>query len=113
KALLARSESLFKPRGSVQLLNKTLAELKAARDEVRKQALPSSEWASHDTALRQAEHRQAEVDRQLIEARREAGRLNRLEQALPLIARWRSLQESLATVQNAPRLPDDFPERRR
>ena len=108
KGLADEADELFKPRGSNQQINKAISELKHARRQIKDSQLLTSEWVKHDKALRAAEKRQDEINDQLRNKRKEQGRLERIDKALPLIGRRKGLQEQLDDVADASLLPDDF-----
>jgi len=113
KRLADEADELFKPRGSVQRINKAVSELNNARRAIKEAQLPSAEWAKHDKALRQANARKAELDGQLLEQESEKGRLQRIRDALPVIGRRQQLLDELQPLAGTPLLPDDFAEQRR
>lgn len=101
-------EALFTPRGSNPRINDSLRKLKQSRDAIKAAQLPPSEWVKHDRSLRKAEKRLQNLDGQLRDMRSTKSRLERIDQALPLIARRRRLQEELAGITDAPVLPEGF-----
>ena len=112
EGLDADAEKLFKPRGSVQQINKAISELDAARRTIKDALLPTTEWVKHDKALRDAQKRRKDIEAQLADKRAAESRLRRLEEALPLIGRRKGLAEALAELAGVPLLPPDFPSRR-
>ena len=113
KRMADEADELFKPRGSIQRINKALSELKEARDKIKKSQLLTSEWVAHDKALRQATRRVGEIDKQLLMQKSEKSRLERIDSALPLIAQRQRLHEQLAELADAVLLPDEFSGKRR
>lgn len=111
--LTEQAEALFKPRGSVQRINKALADLSRAKQEVKAAQLPTAEWVKHDEALRTAQDRKVVIDTALLQKRAERSRIERIAKTLPLVARRRTALEELQPVADAPLLPADFAERRR
>ena len=112
KRLAEEAEALFKPRGSVQRINKAISELSEARKTIKAAQLPSSEWSRHDEALREAERRAHEVNGRLLQKGTEKQRLQRFDQALPVIAEHASLRSQLVELGDVPLLPENFSERR-
>ncbi|MDZ7617041.1 MAG: AAA family ATPase, partial [Patescibacteria group bacterium] len=110
--LAGEADALFKPRGSTQQINKALSELDGARRTIREALLPTAEWVQCDDALRAAETRRAEIDRQLADARGERSRLQRIASALSEIGRRKQLSAQLDQLADAPLLPPTFPELR-
>src|SRR5207248_5424839 len=85
-------ESLFKPTATKPRINAGLAELKEARAVVRDGSLPSTEWVEHEAAQQRAAQRLEQVEDRLEAARAEKRRLERLADALPVLARRRQCQ---------------------
>jgi len=111
--LQAQADSLFAPSASKRPINEAMAELKKNQKDIREAQLPGQEWERHDTALRTAMKRRSEVDVELRAKQTEQHRLERIREALPLIARRKERLEELKSFSNAVLLPDDFGERRR
>ena len=105
-------ESLFKPTGAKPRINAGLAELKEAKGLVREGSLPSTEWVEHDAALRRAAGQLEQVEGRLEAARAEKRRLERIADALPVLARRRQCREELEALGPVVLLPDDFTEQR-
>jgi uncharacterized protein YhaN len=102
------ANSLFLARGTAKPLNVSFIKLDELRREVKKDALPSSEWLSHDQALADALAKKAIVANQLEERRQHHGRLKRICDALPAIAKRKRLWEEIAQYADAVLLPKDF-----
>ena len=113
KRLADEADELFKPRGSIQRINKALSELAAARRQIKDSQLLTSEWVAHDKALGQATARVSEIDKQLLVQKSEKSRLERIDAALPLIAQRHRLREQLVELADATLLPDEFSGNRR
>ena len=108
-----KADQLFRPSGQKQKINATLGRLKNNRKELREAQLPGQEWAKHDAALRAALTRKDIVEAELIAQQKKLSRLQRIQEALPLIAKRRELTEELKNYASAVLLPQDFPEKRR
>lgn len=89
-------DELFRPGGSRRRINAGLSELKEANDAKRKSSLHSSEWVEHDRAQREAAAKLEEVEFRHGEKHAEKRRLERLQAALPLLTRQRTLEQELA-----------------
>ncbi len=113
KGLADEADLLFKPRGVNQRINRAVAELAAARRVIKESQLPESEWVTHDRSLQEKRQRAEEISAALLEKRTEHGRLQRLENALPVISRRTTLLRDLEQLAHIPLLPDDFSEHRR
>src|SRR5579883_59041 len=105
-------EGLFKPAGSRPRINAGLAELKEAKAMVRAGSLPSTEWLEHEAARRTAAERLEQVEGRLEAARAEKRRLERLGDALPVLARLRQCQQDWAELGTVVILPEDFTDSR-
>jgi uncharacterized protein YhaN len=105
--------ALFKPNGSTPAINQTTAAIKAVRKEQRQSLLQAKTWQTHDRSLRQAENQMDVVQRTLEQKKQRVARLERIHDALPLIARKREIDTEMAAFRGVPDLPDDFGEKRR
>ncbi|MCA9210937.1 MAG: AAA family ATPase, partial [Planctomycetales bacterium] len=112
QALDAEAGELFKPAGQKPTINKALSELKEAKSAIRERQLTTTEWKRNEADLTEARERLAEVKRQLDETQSELAKLRRIQEALPLAARRAGCLAELREVADAPRLPDDFTDRR-
>jgi uncharacterized protein YhaN len=108
-----KADQLFRPSGQKQKINTTLGMLKNHRKELREAQLPGQEWVKHDEALRAALTRKKIVETELILQQKKLSRLQRIKEALPLIAKRRELTDELKNFASAVLLPQDFPEKRR
>ncbi len=108
-----QAEGLFKPGGAKPAINHMLASLRQAKQELRETQLPSSAWTDHDRALREATKQLDKINTELRHAVKQRGRLERIRNALPQIARRKQLQTDLAAMGEVPNLPADFSETRR
>ncbi|HVC92213.1 MAG TPA: AAA family ATPase [Pirellulales bacterium] len=113
KGLGDEAATLFVPRGSNQRINRNLAEWEKARKAAHAAELPSSEWEQHDKALKDARTRLVEFEAKLATAKPEKSRLERVRQALPLVAKRNQLLTDLARLGPVQLLADEFSDRRR
>ncbi len=113
KDLDAECSALFKRGGSKPVINKTLAALKETGKAHKQALLPARTWKDHDQALQEARRRLESIHQKLSELKRESGKLERIDKALPLIARLKEVETELAAYRDIPRLPEDFGEKRR
>jgi uncharacterized protein YhaN len=111
--LQSEADALFRPSGQRPKINTALSLINALRKEMRAAQLPGQQWEHHDQALRQAEHRIKIAENELKQHQREAHRLERVQGALPIIAKRKALGAEYQEYAGAVRLPDDFPEQRR
>ncbi len=110
--LADEAEEFFKPRGSNPKINAALGKLKERRKALKEAQLRPAQWNKHSDALRAAETEKVDVDEQLATKQVEVRRMERLQQAIPLIAKRDHLVDSLSSLTDVPLLPDDFAERR-
>jgi uncharacterized protein YhaN len=85
-ALEAEAAELFKPGGSVPVLNASLRELDHLRRQVRELELRPGDYLAHESALEDARSERASLDAELREQQAELQRLERHKQLLPLTA---------------------------
>ncbi|GBC61370.1 hypothetical protein DENIS_2330 [Desulfonema ishimotonii] len=111
--LRADAEALFKPSGQKPRINAGISEFRKNRKAMHDAQLPGTEWEHHDSALGEARLRRTEIETDLTQKERERNRLERTEEALPLIARRRALLSEYEAVANAVLLPENFADARR
>jgi uncharacterized protein YhaN len=108
RRLRERMDVLFKPKAQNPRINAALIELDQAREGLRQGLLPCEEWQEHDRALRETKEAAETVQGQLAERRRELGRLQRLGESIPLIARRHLLNKALEALGDAVVLRPEF-----
>ncbi len=106
--LQADCENLYKPSGSRPRINRHLSALKEARQHQRAALLQAKTWKTHHQALRQADERLEDVQQELLRLQQEYGLLQRIGEALPLMARKKEIDAAFAAYADVPRLGDDF-----
>jgi uncharacterized protein YhaN len=106
------AEQYFKARGANPRINGALSQLQTARKALKEAQLRPAEWSEHSGALQAAVSEKEAVDRRLAERQAELRRLERLRQALPLMARLQRLEDEMTRLADAPSLPDGFGEQR-
>jgi uncharacterized protein YhaN len=111
--LQAAADALFRPSGQKPKINETLSRLSRSRKDLQEAQLPGQEWVTHDAALQNALKNKKRVEEELADKQRNLHRLERIQEALPMIPRRRELLQDLKTVASAPLLPEDFAEKRR
>ncbi|MFH1480492.1 MAG: AAA family ATPase [Pseudomonadota bacterium] len=111
--LLKEAEALFSPSASKRPINEAISALRKTQKGLREAQLPSQEWSEHHQALMEAERRKGEVVQGLGGKQRELHRLERIRDALPIMARRKEIIHALGLYADAVILPQDFPERRR
>ena len=110
--LQERCRELFLPTGAKPKLNALAQQLADLKTHQRALMLSASRWAETEQQLRQAQDRNLACDTEIRHYRRELERWERWQRAIPKVAQWRASQSILATLDHAPRLSPDFPERR-
>lgn len=113
RSLAAEAETLFTPAAVVKPINRAIAEYKQRRQAAKESQLSSNEWKRHREALAASEERKKELEAQQRELSVELARLQRIQRALPDIARRQNVLDELRDLGEAPRLPADFSQRRR
>jgi uncharacterized protein YhaN len=112
EGLQAEADALFRPAGQKQKINEAVVRLKQRRSELKEAQLPGQEWARHELALSNALRAKDAVEAQLADAQRRLSRLQRIQEAHPVIAGRREAMKALESVADAAILPDGFAERR-
>jgi uncharacterized protein YhaN len=112
-ALQSQAEALFTPAAQKRPINEALGGLKATQKQLREAQLTGQEWARHDEALQRAEARKLAVAVELARLQKERRRLQRIDEALPLMARRRELVVALDGLAGAVLLPPNFGAQRR
>jgi uncharacterized protein YhaN len=105
--------ALFKPSGSTPSINRTAKAIRAARKNQKEALLLPKTWQAHDRDLRDAQKRLENVKKTLGSHKQKQARLERIQEALPLIAEKRDIDARLIAYQGVPALDDDFGEKRR
>lgn len=113
KRLDAEVDSLFKPSGQNPRINAAIRGIEDKRKEIDAASLKGSVWSDGVGELDELRRRREAVDRDWKRVAAERERLRRVQLALPDLAVRDALLADLATLADAPRLSDDFPDRRR
>jgi len=87
--------------------------VKENRKKIRDTQLASSDWVKHDQALQAALESKITVENKLTADRTEKNRLERIRDALPIIAQRNELIEAFTPYASAILLPDNFAKQRR
>lgn len=113
KSLREEADRLFKPAGSVPLINKLIAQHKDSKKECSELSLPGREWVQRNAALKQAETDRRTIMGSLGRLGSELNRLQRIEKAVPVIVERKSLLNELASLGETRLLSVDFGKERR
>ncbi|OEU78649.1 MAG: hypothetical protein BA872_08870 [Desulfobacterales bacterium C00003060] len=111
--LQKEADDLFTPRGSTKAINSLMSRYKAAKKKSSELSLSSSEWADHDAALREAMAEKKKINDELTKLRTDERRLDRMQQAFPIITERRELSNRLDELKDVPLLDPSFPNERR
>jgi len=112
-ALEDEAGDLFKPTGSKPRINALLRRHAELKRTIRDCRLRGKDWEALRQDRADAERRRGEFRERLTAARTERNRLERIENAIPLLARRRELLGALAGVGEVRILPEGFGEKRR
>ncbi len=110
--LKSEADDLFKPLAKKPKINEAIGKINKNRKELRDAQLPGRQWVSHDQALRQALERKQSVEQDLAKKKRSLHRLERIQEALPVIAKRKELINEFQTYATAMLLPDEFSKQR-
>ena len=100
---------LFKSGGaSKPKINHNISQFKHLQSELKTLQASSDEWRRHDQELARLGNRREEVDVALRELKAKAGRLGRIQTALPTLSRWKSESDELKTLAGATLLSENF-----
>jgi uncharacterized protein YhaN len=111
--LQTEADDLFRPSGQKPKINEALIQLNKSRIELKSVQLKGQDWHGHDKVLRRALEHKLKVQSELNMHQKKLNRLQRIQQALPLIAERKDLENDLKQYADAVLLPEDFPEKRR
>jgi uncharacterized protein YhaN len=110
--LQTQADDLFKPSARKPVINATALDYENSRKEMRAAQLNAAQWVKHDKALRDATVQKQEIESRLAEKLAGRSRLERIREALPLIAARKELQDEYQKYTDIPLLSDDFSARR-
>jgi uncharacterized protein YhaN len=112
-ALQAEAENLFKPSGKNPAINAALLQLKDIEKQLQQTMLPGTQWTGLEKEYQMARENRQRIEAKLRENQKARHHLDRIRQALPVIARRQEVTDLLAQYENAPVLASDFAETRR
>ena len=110
--LKSQADALFTPTGRKKKINETIVKISNNRKELRDAQLPGQQWAAHDQALNHALARKQTVETELAKKKRVLHRLERIQVALPVIAKRKDRKNEFRTYASAVRLPEGFRDQR-
>jgi uncharacterized protein YhaN len=106
------AEALFAPSASKRPINEAFAEIRRCEASLRDAQLPGQEWEKREKALQDALVSKESAVRSIEERQRERNRLERIRDALPLIARRKELLSEFEVYADAVLVPPNFKDRR-
>ncbi|MBW2641393.1 MAG: AAA family ATPase, partial [Deltaproteobacteria bacterium] len=110
--LKSQADGLFTPSASKKKINEAIGKINKNRKELRDAQLPGQQWAAHDQALNHALARKQIVETDLAKKRRALHRFERIQEALPVIAKRKERLNEFRTYAIAVRLPQGFRDQR-
>ena len=110
--LEGEADDLFKPRGSIQLINVSLKEYSQLQKDIKTQSLLSRDWGEACRTLERTNKKLVQIQDELAECKSTRNRLQRIQRALPKIAAWRDSQKQREALGLVVVLPADFGDRR-
>ncbi|QDT12306.1 YhaN family protein [Planctomycetes bacterium K23_9] len=105
--------TLFVPGGTKGAINQTVKVFREQKKELSGTQVSPAEYEQRKDDLQVKVDEIEEIQAELKSVATELASLTRLRDAMPLIPKWKSIQESLRQVGEAPLLDGDFIERRR
>ncbi|MCP4745426.1 MAG: AAA family ATPase [Desulfobacteraceae bacterium] len=113
KELQTEADRFFKPAGQKPVINEALRQLKQNRADLKASQLKGQDWFDHDKTLQEARSQKHKVQEKLNLLSKNLSRLQRIKQALPVIAERRELDNDYREYAEAVILPAQFSEQRR
>ena len=106
------ADELFKARGSTQLINAALKEYNQLQKTIKEQSLSSREWGETLRRLEQTNKALEKVHEEIVQAKAERNRLQRIHRALPKLSLLSEFSVQLEVLGTVVELPEDFGARR-
>ncbi len=107
------SASFFKPGGTKSAINQTTKMFKEQKKELSNQQMMPAEYQLRKERLDAKIAEINELQDQVKTTAADLASLKRLRDAMPLIPKWKSIQEQLQQIGDGPLLDEDFVQRRR
>jgi len=107
------ADSLFRQRGQNQLINKAINDYGEAKRAISEASLSSQKWSELDEALNKDILKRDNLTLEVQRLRSQANRLDRLQQALPKIAKREELLTSQREIGQVVQLSPEFTDNRR
>ena len=110
--LKSQADGFFTPTGRKKKINEAIGKISNNRKVLRDAQLPGQQWAAHDQALNHALAHKQTVETDLAKKRRALHRFERIQEALPVIAKRKERLNEFRTYATAVRLPQGFRDQR-
>jgi uncharacterized protein YhaN len=110
--LKSQADALFTPAGRKKKINEAIGKISDHRKELRDAQLPGQQWVAHDQALTHALARKQTVETELAKKKRALHRLERIQEALPVITKRKERINEFRSYATAVRLPEGFRDQR-
>lgn len=110
--LKSQADALFTPTGRKKKINEAIGNISDNRKELRDAQLPGQQWVAHDQALTHALARKQTVETELAKKKRALHRLERIQEALPVITKRKERINEFRIYATAVRLPEGFRDQR-
>ena len=108
-----RCEEYFKPMGSNQIINAALKNLQVTQARIKSVEVSASQYEALDESLQKARSEKLQLEEAISQKQQAQSKLQRIKDALPLLAKRKSLQMALdkLKLEEAIALPEDFGQR--
>lgn len=106
--LAANIERVFKPSGRSGSLVECINAYKAKKDRQKETQVTAEAYDKHVKVRQEAIAKLERLDQNILEAKVEKSRLERIDHALKPIASWRTTKAKLDEIGDVPLLPEDF-----
>ncbi|MBX9720509.1 MAG: AAA family ATPase, partial [Candidatus Obscuribacterales bacterium] len=104
------AKEIFTPTGTKAIINSSIAELKLSAAALKESEVPSSEWETHEKEWRDASDKKAALESTLSSKEQTISKLQRIKEALPLVAQRSQVIEKLEQLKDAAVLQENFGE---
>jgi uncharacterized protein YhaN len=102
---------LFKSAGQLPEINRAVKRFKELQKEVKTASLSSKDWKDLQSSLKSAREERNVLEKERDDFNKELRRLERLEQAIPVLGVLKNLNDQLEAFGDVVLLPADFSER--
>lgn len=103
-----KADELFRPRGVKQEINKAVKEYNDLKKKLKDASLSSAKWREHKKCKKDAEDRQAGLEKKSRQKSAEVIRLERLYKAIPELSKLEYLEKQMLDLGHVVVLPEEF-----